>query len=498
MIAHSSASSSARRTAASLRHGAEWLWLMITALRTRHALWQHEGVLDFMFRGVRMTASSEETPAAEVVSRPRWWLERIKVNLFRSVEPGTELCFSDGLHVVLGKNASGKSTLLDLIAASLAVNFDHPDFHDEPLDLEFTLRAGELHFEAKVKRAPREENVSSVLEDVGGRNGSQREEGHYILRAPSGFKITVVLSTDDLPRRTVEGMDPAQYGLSEPLGGRHRVSPLSPTIVGLYNLWFQGSSWKAWEAMTRMGRKFLLAAAHDQPFRMSEGDELLNAFADSRFVIHLGESLQTCPYLLPDDLFKALSPTGSAIEVQLALEPFLFTFIREMGFSGARMSLGPPRVERHLGHDVFAYSLPTFTFYRDGRLVRRVDQLSYGQRRLFALGWYLACTRDSAILDEPANGLHESWIAFLVSQLHDRQVFLTSQNRELLDMLPFRTETELSRGFVLCESRPQPGGGEPTLHWRGLHEDESALMIKALRASRVDLITDLLRALDLW
>jgi hypothetical protein len=419
------------------------------------------------------------------------------VNQFRSVQPGTELCFSDGLHVVLGKNASGKSTLLDLIAASLAVNFDHPAFHDEPLDLEFTLRAGELHFEAKVKRAPRDENVSAMLDDVERRGRSQREEGRYILRAPSGFKVTVVLSTDDLPRRTVEGVDPAQYGLDEPLGGRHQLSPLSPTLGGLFNLWLQGSL-KAWDAMTPVGRDIFLAAAYDKPFRMSEGDELLNAFADSHFVIHLGESMRSYPYLLPDKIFKALLPTGSAIEVQLALEPFLFMFVREMGFTEARMSLGPPRVERQFGHDVFAYSLPTFTFYRDGRLVRRVDQLSYGQRRLFALGWYLVCTRYFAILDEPANGLHESWIAFLVSQLHGRQVFLTSQNRELLDMLPFSTETELSRGFVLCESQPQPSGGEPTLRWRGLHEDESALMIKALRASRVDLITDLLRALDLW
>jgi energy-coupling factor transporter ATP-binding protein EcfA2 len=448
-----------------------------------------------------MTASSEEPSAAQAILRPRWWLERIKVNRFRSVEPGTELWFSEGLHVVLGKNASGKSTLLDLIAACLAVNFDHPTFHDEPLDLEFTLKAGELRFEAKIKRALRDPSASAMSGDIEGRGRSLCEEGRYILHAPSGFEITVVLSSDDIPRRTIEGGDPAQYGLDEPLGWRHQLAPLAPSLDGLANLWLQGSL-DAWR--TLLGRGEDLAGVHDRPFRMPEGNELLNEFdeddPDSNFMIYLGESLRSQPYLLPDGIFKALSPTGtgSAIEVPLAMEPVLFAFIRELGFSEARMSLGPPRVERLSGNDVFAYSSPAFTFYRDGRLVRRVDQLSYGQRRLFALGWYLTCTRDSAILDEPANGLHESWIAFLISQLHDRQVFLTSQNRELLDMLPFSTETELSRGFVLCESRPQPGGGEPTLHWRGLREDESALMIKALGASRVDLITDLLRALDLW
>lgn len=452
-----------------------------------------------------MTERSEERPATtETVSRPRRWLERLKINQFRSVEPGTELCFSEGFHVVLGKNASGKSTLLDLIAASLAVDFDRSAFQDEPLDLEFTLRAGELYFEATLKRALRDANASAMPEDAEGRTRSLREEGRYILRAPSGLKVTVVLTNDDLPRRTVEGIDPAPYGLDEPLKWRHQLPPLAPSLSGLYNLWFQGSS-KAWGAIeTLVGRDAFLVETHDKFFRMSEGDELLLELEDDElFSIQIGRSGHIQPALLPDSIFAALSPDGSgpdgsAIEVSLSRERCLQAFIREMGFTEGRMSFGPPRVERHFGRKFFAYSLPTFTFYYDGRLVRRGDQLSYGQRRLFALGWYLACTRDVAILDEPSNGLHESWIAFLVSQLRDRQVFLTSQNRELLDMLPFDTETELSRGFVLCEARPQPGWGEPTLCWRGLREDESALMIKALRASRVDLITDLLRALDLW
>jgi energy-coupling factor transporter ATP-binding protein EcfA2 len=409
------------------------------------------------------------------------------------------LCFSEGLHVVLGKNASGKSTLLDLIAASLAVNFDRSVFHDEPLDLEFTLRAGELRFEATVKRGLRNANVSAMLEDVEGLKRSLCEEGRYILLSPSGLKVTVVLTSDDLPRRTVEGGDAARYGIDEPLKLRHQLPPLAPSLGGLYNLWLQGSAFAQDSQEPLLEMSTYPSLVHDDFFRMPEGDELLDELEDDdRFAILLGKSMSMQPALLPDRIFAALSPDGSAVEVPLTLEPLLSAFIREMGFTEARMSLGPPRVERHLGNEVFAYSSPTFTFFRDGRLVRRGDQLSYGQRRLFALGWYLVCAHDIAILDEPSNGLHESWIAFLVSQLHDRQVFLTSQNRELLDMLPFGTEMELSRGFVLCESRPQPGGDEPTLHWRGLREDESALMVKALRASRVDLITDLLRALDLW
>lgn len=447
-----------------------------------------------------MTERSEERPATPAaVSGPRRWLERIKINRFRTVAPGTELRFSDGLHVLLGKNASGKTTLLDLIAAAMALDFDRPEFRDEPLELEFTLRAGELCFDAIIKRDLREATSSTMPKEMEGRKASPREEGRYVVRAPSGLQVTVVLTSDDLPWRTVEGVDPTQYGMNRPLGPRHDLPPLSPYgLHGLYDLWFQGSLTGPKRLEALIGQKAFRVEGSNGPFRMSEGDELLDDLDDDdQFSLALGRSQSRHPFLLPRAFTKALPHDGSILELPLAREPSLARFIREMGFSEARMALGPPRVERHFGEDLFAYSQPAFTFYRDGRLVRRLDQLSYGQRRLFALGWYLACVREIAILDEPANGLHESWIQFLISQLADRQVFLTTQHRELLDMLPFQTETELSRGFVLCESRPQ-ASGEPALHWRGLREDESALMIKALRSSRVDLITDLLRALDLW
>lgn len=451
-----------------------------------------------------MTERSEERQTTAAPSPPtRRWLQRLKVNQFRSVEPGTELCFSDGIHAVVGKNATGKSTLLDLIAASLALDFDRPRFNDEPLDLEFTLKAGALSVDATVRRTLRDAKSAAMLRDSEGRETPFYEEGRYTIRAPSGFAVTVVLTSDDIPRRTVEGVPPHQYGLEEPLGWRHRMPPVAPSLGMLYNAWFQGSL-RRYPAMETLLGKAAFSIGEQDSFllRLPEGDELLDLLGDEDFFeVWLGKSLRSMPRVLPNKINKmleALPPDGSVIEVSLASEPLLSTFVREMGFVEGRVSFGPPRAERRQGQEVYVYTAPVFTFYRDGRLARRDDQLSYGQRRLFALGWYLACNREVAILDEPSNGLHETWIEFVLSHLEDRQVFVTTQNREALDLLPFATEEEINHGFVYCESRPEPGGGEPTLRWRGLREDESSLMIKALRASRVDLVSDLLRYLKLW
>ncbi len=42
---------------------------------------------------------------------------RLKIDRFRNVMPGTVLEFGPTFNVLLGKNATGKSTLLDLVAA---------------------------------------------------------------------------------------------------------------------------------------------------------------------------------------------------------------------------------------------------------------------------------------------------------------------------------------------------------------------------------------------
>ena len=56
-------------------------------------------------------------------TRPLIKLLRLKVDRYRNVEPGTELRFNAGLNVLLGKNGTGKTTLLSLIACCFRGDF---------------------------------------------------------------------------------------------------------------------------------------------------------------------------------------------------------------------------------------------------------------------------------------------------------------------------------------------------------------------------------------
>jgi hypothetical protein len=64
-------------------------------------------------------------------------LKRLRIDKYRNVAPGTELHFSDGFNVLLGKNGTGKTTLLSLIGV-LASDTLGP-LAGNPLDITYTL-----------------------------------------------------------------------------------------------------------------------------------------------------------------------------------------------------------------------------------------------------------------------------------------------------------------------------------------------------------------------
>ena len=185
---------------------------------------------------------------------------------------------------------------------------------------------------------------------------------------------------------------------------------------------------------------------------------------------------------------------GAPVELDLTKVSLLKVAVERLGYDGAKAYFGPAATS----NAGWTYSAPSFQFFRNGKAVRRHDQLSFGQQRLFSFAWYLACNPDVAIADELVNGLHSEWIDWCVEALGDRQCFLTSQNPILVDSVPLSTEEDIRRGIILCDSVHDAASDTNELRWRQIDERESELIARALQNSRLDLLSDLLHALDLW
>ena len=83
-------------------------------------------------------------------------LKRLKLHRFRYIKPGTELMFTERFNVLLGRNGTGKTTLLDLISMVLRSNFSA--LRDEEFDVEYEFSdnrgTGFVRFENRVKPPP--------------------------------------------------------------------------------------------------------------------------------------------------------------------------------------------------------------------------------------------------------------------------------------------------------------------------------------------------------
>lgn len=87
-------------------------------------------------------------------------LTRLKIDRFRNVKPGTDLHFGPTFNVLLGKNATGKTTLLDLIAAVTNDDLSAYAKEEAGFDLTWWLERGE---DQVCRRAERAHGNSKVL-----------------------------------------------------------------------------------------------------------------------------------------------------------------------------------------------------------------------------------------------------------------------------------------------------------------------------------------------
>jgi energy-coupling factor transporter ATP-binding protein EcfA2 len=441
-------------------------------------------------------ASSAARPGEEGAAgpeTPRLRLRSLKVHAFRDVRPGTELRFGDGFHLILGKNASGKSTLLELLAAVSVLDFRRPFFAETPFHVEASFDVGKISFHMELRRTFEPQRVKTVGDQY--LDLPPRDEAEMTIRLEHpGVPLcrwVRARTGEDLRVFTKDPVTEEDQGTSRMLLGR--ADPLRLPVATVLSfgaiLQIDGASWMRPEAWP----VFLSISEHPgtgAPFDEALGT--LQAMVGGGLTIVRGEGYRSpTPWLPPPLDFDA---KGEPVTVDLSNHPLLKAAIGQLGYDDAKAYFGPGAP----GNSTFRYSSPSFQLFRGGKPVRRHDQLSFGQQRLFSFAWYLACNPDVAIADELVNGLHSDWIDWCVETLRDRQCFLTSQNPILVDTVPFGSVEQIKRGIILCESVHDAERDAVELRWRQLDDRESELIARALGQSRLDLLSDLLHALDLW
>ncbi len=433
--------------------------------------------------------SSESEPKKD---RPRLRLRSLVVHEFRDVKPGTSLEFSDGFHIVLGKNATGKSTLLELIAAVLCLDFSGPFFRETPFHLQASVTLGRLSLEIEIRRKFERVRIATI--DNQFIDLLPKDDTNLVVRvehpqAPllQWFQVNtgedVRIYNEDPRHSAMEGVRLKFHGGVDALAtGMSFAVSTGATVLNDGGYRVHPEVWSEYRWIT------------DHPGTGAPFDEATGTLGDMvghALSVIRGKGFRSSSPWLPQAL--DFDGGGEPVTLELLKDPLLAAVVKKLSFDDAKAYFGPA-AKNNIG---WHYSAPSFQFFRGGQAVRRHDQLSFGQKRLFSFAWYLACNLDIVVADELVNGLHAEWIDWCMETLRDRQSFLTSQNPILIDALPFASREELQRGIILCESHPAEDNTNQ-LSWRQLDDREADLITRALEQSRLDLLSDLLHALDLW
>jgi energy-coupling factor transporter ATP-binding protein EcfA2 len=432
----------------------------------------------------------------------RW----LQVNKFRTVKPGTRLTFNPGYNVLLGQNGTGKTTLLNLVAAAIKSNF--ADFKDEDFDLSYELESDKATATLSVRNQNRDLPIPLNLSDVAFENlrpGAWASGG--MLRSPA-----LSVSTSISSRKT--GLH-VKLDLEDQRGSAQRTDEAVPGSSIEFDLSLL-KNFPPWvliiTALEQWGDKASIPRELISDLREPFLESTTSRFDESlEYFNKLGE-LHLELFRYPDGHIASIGPLdptglmndplGSQARDKWGAPEYILTdanlrplkqTIQLLDFESAEALL--ELVDSIKGQQLDMMRLGNLRFYFSHRGGWKISEkmLSYGQKRVLAFMFYLSTVKSTVIADELVNGLHHRWIRACFEALGPRQAFLTSQNPLLLDYLSFRSPDEVRSAFVLCRWEKGP----EQMAWENMSQDAASDFFDSYKVG-FQQVGELLQSKGLW
>ncbi len=443
-------------------------------------------------------------------------LKRLKIDKFRNVAPGTELHFRDSRNVLLGKNATGKTTLLNLIVAVLGGRFE--TFRDEAFELEYELKAPQGDVTIHLRNRLIESKFSPIESKFSPSDGPLMSYAPEDLVMGEGDRFwascEVQFQLGDKPRKYLLKVEGTDWVLQEGSTELRRTPLGSPLLDGYFMgemmMWFQAWSKRNPQLLSMSELATLMLELRSQGLsHLQRFDESLIYLDELTRSKSLFESFQVggARWILASEyrsnsirqhLRGRLEANPSEDRLLLRdSDPemdFLARVVHLLNFASGEVRL--QRTARNAGPpERIEFGDLQFYFGRKDGSEIDGSRLSYGQKRLLSFYYYLDCSAACVVADELVNGMHHEWIEACLEDLGERQAFLTSQNPLLLDFLGFETAEEVRSSFVLCSSDLQ--GESEQLRWENMSPEDSEGFFQAYQVG-IQHVSEILRTRGLW
>lgn len=431
-------------------------------------------------------------------------LRRLVIHKHRIVKPGTTLVFHDGYNVLLGKNGTGKTTLLNLIAMCLSCSFAGLEEEEFSLEYELELSIGRLQVavshlrrQAGGRKQPAERTFESEITlqfvDTVDTQGKDRS---FTVNLKNG-RLTVGGSKEFIPQNTIDLFE--SYGFFTGI--------VFECMEKLENTRESGNL----DIYSSVYIDFVLMQ-NEICSRFDESIEWLNDVLKNARVQVIKTAakiaMPVTPYRIPLQLRLAIcnrvtdeSPKNLArpfIEFSHTGLDFLKDTVDALNYSSATLMMELQSVDRFFSltnKNEYAFGCVKLGFTKRSGQYLQIDRLSFGEKRLVGFFYYLALNQSVLIADELANGLHHEMIERCLDAAGDRQKFLATQNPLLLDHVPLQSSEDVRRTFIRCQLVSE--GESEQMVWSGLSEDEAGAFYKDYEVG-IQHTNDILRLRGLW
>ncbi len=422
-----------------------------------------------MSDGTTSTTTAAEDGASSLPG-PR--LRRLEIKKFRNVRP-TTLTFDDDWNVLLGKNGTGKTTLLEIIAATIRGDVNAFGATDYEIEADLSFGPAQVKWTAWTS-----EPSSGLPGDVGAVLTSA-------IKRSTQHRFRAEISGDGIESYTMTGDERGVGGYT----GSHGVSPAGGSAP--FFLMLALGSDKISRGAAR-GRALVAAAQSGDVQRF---DEVLTFFqrmspsGDLAFSSDWPDSVLASSELA-NAVKASLRDTDERVSIPHQSLPFLARFVELSGLAGASLHLELMQREASEKKPRARFGRPSFLFRRKNGEEIREQHLSFGQKRLLSFLYYSTIS-NPVIADELVDGLHYDWISACVAEAQGRQKFFASQSPLLVDHMGFKTRAAVKSRFIRCTL----DGDE--MVWSNFSDEEADDFFVAYRTG-IQAVSEILRQKGLW
>lgn len=444
----------------------------------------------------RKAPRASARPPARPDAAGKAWLRWLKVRRFRHVEP-CELHFTEGFNVLLGLNGTGKTTLLEILAAALRSNFSH--WRKEPFSFEYELvtPGSVLRIAVENVEVTPGFNAERLGTTIRGEANWQPQFELKLFSPEGRLRLNV--------RADVAGSDVTVDGQAArwefPRAGFLHGGPL---VLMTWGGALQSGEDEIGELLVDAAGPWENTRRFDEALGFLQ--ELVGSSSSVEVYTYAGRagahaiSSGALGADMRHALIGALAGTSGPAPPTVTLDSDAVPVLKRIA-----ELLDVARVEARFSHletkvqgadEVRRYGNPSFMLTRADGSATSHELLSYGQKRALSFLCYLDANPATVVADELVDGLHHSWIEAAVAAIGKRQAFLASQNPLLLDYLEFDSAAKVQSSFIQCRLRRDEKGTDRML-WANMSEYDAARFFDAYQVG-LQHVSEILVTRGLW